>query len=228
LMVKSLGLIRRLWLRKEYFGCVQFDRIAETIGVRLRERKRYEFRRGSGFKASFRIFLRTIVFGKDWFDSLSPQARCALLAHELWHHHTRWKSTVASILVLFMLFFGWLLLAAAIGFAVESVLSSMYVTVLSSILLFVFFQSYGMTFLFRRLFWPLEFQSDEAAVRFLGVDATREMLGTLRKRNPWFCSTHPPTDVRLERVEEWRKKHPEPLIDYNELEEETPQKIVPL
>ncbi|MFC1754948.1 M48 family metalloprotease [Thermoproteota archaeon] len=198
------------------------------MNVRLRDKNRYEFRKGSGLKANFRIFSHMIIFGKDWFLSLNQKARCSILAHELWHSHTSKKSIANATLILFMLFFGWLFISWMIGHTIGFVLDRPYVTIGSTFLLFLFFQTYGMTFLFKCLLWPTEFQSDEASVRFLGAEVTKEILNTFRKPIPRFWSTYPPTDVRLKRVEEWEKKHPKPVIDYDKLENEIPQELFSL
>jgi len=75
------------WLRQttEYFECVQFDRVVETMGVSPAETNRYSLRSRVGTKAFTNAKKRTIRFDRKWFLGLSPKARCAVLAHEVWH-----------------------------------------------------------------------------------------------------------------------------------------------
>lgn len=211
---------------REYFSCRQFDRIAELMEVNLRRANRYEFRKKYRGKAGFRGHSHMIIIEKPWFESLSPIARCAALAHELWHGRTRRKGTLGSV-VLTAMPFGWMLVAGFLGIAVGYWLARPYLTGFLFIGLLALFWSYGMKLLFSHLAWPIEFESDEAAVRFFGIAATKEMLGRFKGRTPRFWPSHPPLNARLRRIESLASRYPEPVVDFEKLQHEVPQEMIP-
>jgi hypothetical protein len=214
-----------LGLRKQYFDCAQFDKVAQVMEVPMREKNRYEFRRKYG-TASFRLFSHMIVFDKDWFGALSPKTRCAVLAHELWHSKTRRNTVVGGLLITSFMPIGWPIVAGIIAYIIAQALTLPYLFAISWLLLLLYFETYGMRFLFKRLLWPVESQSDAAAVRYFGADPTREYLNTKKNKGPRFWSTHPPVELRLRQAEELRLRYQQPVIDFDSLEEGTPQEFI--
>jgi hypothetical protein len=171
---------------------------------------------------------RTIRFDKKWFMGLNPEARCAVLVHEIWHVKTARKAVRARILYRSYLFVGLPLLS--IGFVVLITLlayalmhNAVFLPGLPVILypvLIVFGYPYGL----QRWMWPLEYESDEAAVRFIGADATKEFLRTLRLKSG--RTTHPPTKERLRHADTAASIYTNPVIDFDSLEEEIGQELV--
>jgi len=196
------------------------------MNVSLRRKNRYEFKKKYGVKASMRYLSHMIIFEKDWFYSLGPKARCAALVHELWHAKTRIKSTAALQFVQLMILLGWPLFAVLVGYGAGWATGTRYIIAPLFLAALLFFESYGTRFLFRTLVWPSEYQSDEAAVRYIGADATEEELRTLKRRTPRFWSTHPPTKARLERVRELAPKYPTAVINFAKLEADCPQELL--
>jgi len=79
----------------------------------------------------------------------------------------------------------------------------------------------------KRISLVFEFPSDGASVRYFGVDATREFLISLNRKNQfWLVTDHPPIEERLKRVEEYGRKVGKSVIDFNDLEKKIPQIFV--
>jgi Zn-dependent protease with chaperone function len=132
---------------------------------------------------------------------------------------------VASLFTAFMVL-GWLLIAGWLAFQVKAVSGVPYLFGLSFLGLLAIFWTYGMKLLYSRLVWPVEFYCDEIATLYLGEEATKEELSTLRQKLPRFWSTHPPLEQRLKRVEIVGRKHPKPIIDFESLNKQVPQEII--
>ena len=212
----------------EYFDCAQFDAIARVVGVRLADRNRFSLKSRLPQKALMNYRTRSVKFDKKWFLGLSPDARCACLVHELWHAATQKKAVRARRFLRSYLFI-------VLPFA--SIAATWLVVVLASrltsdpgslsslpVLLYPLLVVLGYPFARRRWSWPLEYDSDEAAVRFMGVEATKKFLRTLKPKSG--LTTHPPTRKRLERAERAASRFPTPVIDYGALERSVGQKFV--
>lgn len=212
----------------EYFDCAQFDAIARIVGVRLAGRNRFCLKSRVPQKALMNYKTRTIRFDKKWFLGLSPDARCACLVHELWHTATQKKAVRARMLLRSYLF---------IGLPLASIAATWLVLVLAPrltndqgslsdlpVLLYPLFVVLGYPVARRRWSWPIEYESDEAAVRFMGVEATKRFLRTLKLKSG--LTTHPPTGKRLEQADRVSSRFPTPVIDYEALERNVGQKFV--
>jgi hypothetical protein len=216
--------------KKEWFSCAQFDWIARQVGVEFPGPKHYRFksklskRAGSGRKKTH------VDFDKRWFLSLSEQARCSVMVHEFWHW-VIWKKTmsmrkryIASIFVglplvsatIILALVGAVSLFAGVPFHLDFLVFApvLWVVLLRALL--------GR--LMRRFFWPTEYDCDEAAVRYIGTQATLEVLKTFRLRLE--NTTHPPVKLRIERVNEISPRYPTPLVDFEKLQAEIPQSFV--
>jgi Zn-dependent protease with chaperone function len=212
-------------LAKRYFVCRQFDWIADYLGVSLRTKNRYEFRAKLPQKASFRYFSRMIVFDEPWFRRLSDEGRCAALAHELGHSKSRGKGIGGALFVRFMLP-GWTVVAGLLAFGVTAVSGVPLLFGLSFLGFMALFLSFGMKAVFSYAMWPTEFYCDEVATLYFGAESVTRELNTLPRKTPRFWSTHPPTRLRLERVETIGSRHPKPLIDFKSLDERLPQELI--
>jgi hypothetical protein len=212
----------------EYFDCDQFDRVARIVGVRLAGRARYGLKPRVAAKAFTDCKNRTVRFDEEWFLGLSPKARDALFVHEIWHITTAGKARIARLVYRLYLFIALPLLSiAAVGLV--ALLTSPLTNNVSIIpdlfvLLFPFFVFLGFPYGMRLLYWPIEYECDAAAVRFIGLDSTREFLQTLKLKSG--RTTHPPTKKRLERAVRVASKFPNPVIDFDSLEGETRQALV--
>jgi hypothetical protein len=216
----------KFFLKKEYFSCAQFDEIAELMGVKLREKNRYEFRRKMSSKASFRFLSNMIIFDKSWFNSLSAKAQYAVLVHELWHSKNR--KIITSSLFVALMSLGWLLIAGVfsiiIGFALGNLNSLLGLTLIQLLV----YETYGMNQLYRRFVWHYEYECDEAAVKNIGAEATKEELNTLKKYNQdliskfmlKFWASHSNVDSRLEQVDRLENIYSVPIIDIDNLKNE--------
>jgi len=209
----------------EYFDCAQFDVIARTVGVRLADQGRFCLKSRLPQKALMNNRTRTIRFDKKWFLGLSPDARCACLVHELWHVATEREAIRARILLRSYLFIV-LPLASLAATGLIVVLASPLTNDPGSlsglpVLLYPLFVFVGYPFARRRWCWPIEYESDEAAVRFMGVNATKKFLRTLKLKSG--LTTHPPTMRRLERADRAASEYPNPLIDFDSLQQEVRQ-----
>jgi len=212
----------------EYFDCAQFDRVARIVGVRLAGRARYGLKPRVAAKAFADCKNRTVRFDEEWFLGLSPKARDALFVHEIWHITTARKARMARLLYRLYLFFALPLLSiAAVGMVAlltstltnnESIIPGLIALLYPSLVLLGF--PYGM----RLLYWPIEYECDAAAVRFIGLDSTKEFLQTLRLKSG--RTTHPPTSKRLKRADRVASKFPTPAIDFDSLEGVTRQALV--
>jgi hypothetical protein len=211
----------------EYFDCVQFDVVARTVGVSLADRNRFCLKSRVPQRAIMNR-TRTIQFDKKWFIGLSPDARCACLVHELWHIMTLKKANRARVLFRFFLF---------IVLPLASIAAAWLIMVLTSpltnnpgslsglpVLVYLLFVFIGYPFARRRWSWPIEYESDEAAVRFIGVDATKKFLKTLKLKSG--LTTHPPTKKRMERVNWVASRYATPVIDFDSLEQDVSQRFV--
>jgi hypothetical protein len=201
--------------KKEYFSSEQFDEIVRTMKVKLRDKNRYEFLHDYRTKASQRSS-GVIVFDKEWFCRLGPKAKCAVLTHELWHLKTRTESVIRFIsfaaLGLVMVFSIW-------GFGLWIAISyGSYEGFPLWMLSIGFIWVFWMFVVSRRISYVLEFISDEASVRYFGVEATREYLGSLKDvDNGGFFPSHPPNEERLKKVEMVGRSYEKPLIDFDDL-----------
>jgi hypothetical protein len=204
----------------EYFECAQFDVIARTVGVRLADQGRFCLKSRVPQKALMNYRTRTIRFDKKWFLGLSPDARCACLVHELWHVATEKKAIRARILLRSYLFIALPLASLAATWLIVMLASPLtdYRGSLSGfpVLLYPLFVFVGYPFARRRWSWPIEYESDEAAVRFMGVNATKKFLRTLKLKSG--LTTHPPTMRRLERADRVASRYPNPVIDFDSLQ----------
>ena len=214
-----------MFSNKEYFTCKQFDEIARIMKVELRNRDRYEFQNDFKEKASLRSSYM-IIFDIQWFTSLSPKARCAVLAHELWHVKTRNRSIlyfIISLLTSLLLVFGawglvfWTLIQ-------QNLIQQNYLLIIGLMLFTVVLWGIGFNLLTKRIDLIFEFPSDQASVNYFGVEATREYLATLiSRRQFWLVADHPQIEERLKRIEEHGKLMEKPEIDFDELERDIPQ-----
>jgi len=212
----------------EYFDCTQFDRVARIVGVRLEGRARYGLKPRVAAKAFTDCKNGTVRFDEEWFLGLSPRARDALFVHEIWHITTARKARMARLLYRLYLFIALPLLSiAAVGLVAlltsaltnnVSIISGLFVILYPS---FVFL---GLPYGMRWLYWPIEYECDAAAVRFIGLDSTQEFLQTLKLKSG--RTTHPPTKKRLARAVRVASKFPNPVIDFDSLEGETRQALV--
>jgi hypothetical protein len=223
-----MGLLSWHRPKTEYFDCAQFDRVAEIVGVRLSAHDRYCTRPRVRSKALTNLKTRRLQFDKKWFLGLSPRARCALLIHEIWHVTTVKKAVRARTLTRFYLFVTLPFLSIVVVSLIAILTSALtpravYLPGLP-VLLYPIFVALWYPYGLRRWKWPLEYESDEAAVRFMGVDATKEFLRTLRLKSR--RTTHPPTKNRLERADQVASRYPIPVIDFDSLEVEVEQKLV--
>lgn len=79
-----------------------------------------------------------------------------------------------------------------------------------------------LTYLKKRL-WPAEYESDEAAAKFMRMPATDEFLKTQRQ------GSGPPTHLRardhLRRLDELAVKYPVPRVDFDLLQSECSQEF---
>lgn len=218
------------WFRRttEYFDCAQFDKVVESVGVTLAEKNRYSMKSRVGTRAFTDAKNRTIRFDKKWFLNLSPQARCAVLVHEVWHIVTLKDKMRARNRFLLYVFPG--LLAFSFGFVVVVYAATFFLIGRGvflpglPILLYPIMLVFGMPYGFRRWSWPIEYASDEAGVRYIGADATREVIRSLKLNTN--ITTHPPTRLRLANVDSVTAKYPIPLIDLNSLERTVKQEFV--
>jgi hypothetical protein len=225
-----MGLLSRLRPKTttEYFDCAQFDRVTRIVGVKLADRNRYCVRSHVGSKALTNCKTRTIRFDKKWFLGLSPRARCALLVHEIWHITSAKKTVRAKRLYRSYIFVALPLLSIGVVWLIALLTSALtqgavYLSGLP-VILYPVFVVLGFPYGMRWWYWPIEYESDEAAVRFMGVDATKEFLRTLRLNSG--RTTHPPTKKRLERVDQVASQHPIPVIDFDSLARKVKQELV--
>jgi hypothetical protein len=219
------------WGRKEWFSCVQFDLVAARMGATLANRRRYCWGSTRGAKARYDLRGHFIAFDKSWFMSLSPKARCATVAHELWHNVTVTNTIEANRQYRRRLLLGSFLISGIIGLVIEALdlaVSSHPYPVLGLLfimlilwLVIVFFRQES---LMKRYAWPLEFAADEAGVRFFGLAATIEVLESLRTR--WKGFTHPSVGLRIQHATEALSRYPEPILDFARLEGEIRQEFV--
>ncbi len=218
------------WLRPttEYFDCAQFDKVVERVGVTLAEKNRYSMKSRVGTKAFTDAKNRTIRFDKKWFLNLSPRARCAVLVHEVWHITTLKDKMRARNRFLLYVFPG--LLAFSFGFVVV-VYAATFLLIGRGvflpglpILLYPIVLVFGMPYGFRRWSWPLEYASDEAGVRFIGAEATREVIRSLKLNTD--ITTHPPTKLRLANVDRVALNYLMPVIDFDALQREVRQEFL--
>ena len=215
---------------KQYFACRQFDVISGIVGVKLAAHHRYCIESHVSSKALADLRKGTIRFDNKWFLGLSPSARCALVVHEIWHIAMREKAARARRLRPVYSF----VVLPLISLVVTSlflVLASALIgdgKSLSGVPVFLYPVLVVTGYLFRnRLFnWPLEYESDGAAVRFMGLDATKGFLGTLSLKSTF--TSHPPTMKRLEHADRVALSHPTPIVDFADLQKRTPQKFVPV
>jgi hypothetical protein len=218
------------WLRPttEYFDCAQFDKVVERVGATLAEKNRYSMKSRVGSKAFSDAKNRTIRFDKKWFLNLSPQARCAVLVHEVWHITTLKDKILARNRFLLYVFPG--LLASSFGFVVVIYAATLFLMGRGvflpglPIILYPLMLVFGMPYGFRRWSWPFEYASDEAGVRYIGVDATKEVIRSLKLNTD--VTTHPSTRLRLANVDRVAAKYPIPEIDFNSLERAVKQEFV--
>jgi len=211
----------------EYFDCAQFDRVAKIVGVRLAPRNRYSLKSHVGAKAIMNHRTRTIRFDKKWFLGLSPEARCALLVHEVWHIASERRAIRARMLrrsyfiaLPILSFAATWLIAVVVSMLTSDSSSFVGLPVLLYPALVVLGYPYGQ----RWWNWPVEYECDEAAVRFMGLSATKGFLRTLKLKSN--RTTHPPTKKRLVRADTAASKYPIPVIDFNSLEGEVGQELV--
>jgi Zn-dependent protease with chaperone function len=181
-----------------------------------------------GSKALIDHKTRTIRFDKRWFLGLSPKARCALLVHEIWHIASEKKAIRARRLYRSYIFIILPLLSVAVVWLIAILTSALTPDAVVPpglpIILYLVLVCLGYPYGRRWWSWPLEYESDEAVVRFMGVDATKEMLRTLKLKSG--LTTHPPTKKRMERVDQIASLYPIPVIDFDSLEREFRQRFV--
>ena len=224
-----MGLFSRLRRKTlvEYFDCDQFDRVARIVGVRLAGRARYGLKPRVATKAFTDCKHRTVRFDQEWFLGLSPKARDALFVHEIWHITTAGKAFRARLLYRLYLFIALPLISiTAVGLValLTSALTNNVAPAGLLILLYPLFVVAGFPYGMRWLYWPIEYECDAAAVRFIGLDSTLEFLQTLKLKSG--RTTHPPTKKRLERADRAASTFPNPVIDFDSLERETRQALV--
>ena len=220
------------WFRakttREYFDCDQFDRVAEIVGVKLAAQNRYCMRSHVGSKALVNHRTRTIRFDKKWFLGLSPRARCAVLVHELWHISPEKKAIRARTLWRLYRFIGLPLLSLCgvwviVGLASILIRNTVFLSV-SWPILFLILVVEGYSYGLRWCGWPLEYECDEAAVRFMGLEATKEFLRTIRLKSS--RTAHPPTRKRLDRANRVASQFPVPVINFDSLERKVSQNLI--
>jgi hypothetical protein len=209
----------------EYFDCAQFDMIARAVGVRLAAQDRFCLKSRVPQKALMDYKTRRVRFDRKWFLGLSPDARCACLVHELWHVATQKKAVRATMILRSYLF----IVLPALSIAATWLIVGLASTLTSDpgslsglpVLLYPLFVVAGYPFARRRWSWPIEYECDEAAVRFMGADATKRFLKTLKLKSG--LTTHPPTRKRLERVDSIASKYQNPVIDFDSLQHDARQ-----
>ena len=225
-----MGLLPRLRRKTavEYFDCAHFDRVAAIVGVRLAGRARYGLKPRVAAKAFTDCKNRTVRFDEEWFLGLSPKARDALFVHEIWHITTARKASWARLLYRLYLFIALPLLSiTAVGLVAlltSALTNGMIWPPALLISLYPLFVVVGFPYGMRWLYWPIEYECDAAAVRFIGLHSTREFLQTLKLKSG--RTTHPPTKKRLEHADRAASKFPNPVIDLDSLEGETRQALV--
>ncbi len=220
--------------RPEWFECRQFDMLAEKTGVHLAEGPRYCFAKRVAL-AQYVYDTRVIRFNKKLFTGkqLTDKGRCGVVVHELWHSVTatsvkgymrtfrylavpfdllRLSAVVAVICILPLALLGnpWL----------AEILTEYFLVALIAVLVLRFLVI--PTYLKKRL-WPAEYESDEAAAKFMGVPATEEFLKTQRPGSG--PPTHPRTRDRLRRLGELAVKYTVPYVDFDLLQNECKQEF---
>lgn len=224
--------------RQEWFECRQFDSLAEAMGVRLADGKTYRLVSKLGAGAQYDYDKGTISFDKKWFGGhkLTARAKAAVVVHELWHAATAQRAissrrTFRYIGVPFefarlsaaLALFGIIVTIPPQNVWLATILFQ-YVAVALPIVLVLRFLV--IPWYLRKHFWPLEFESDEAAARFIGVAAAEEFLKTFETNSG--PPTHPRARDRLRRLKEIAPKYPIPVLDFDTLQAEVRQEFLPL
>ena len=212
----------------EYFDCAQFDRVARTVGVGLADQSRYCLQSRVPTKAFTDCRKGAVRFDREWFLGLSPKARDALFVHEIWHIKIARKTMRARLLYRLYLFIALPLISiTAVGlvaFLTSALTNDMYWAPGLLIFLYPLFVVVGFPYGMRWLYWPIEYECDAAAVRFIGLDSAKEFLKTLRLKSG--RTTHPPTKKRLKRADRVAAEFPNPVIDFDSLQGEMRQALV--
>jgi hypothetical protein len=217
------------WLKPttEYFDCAQFDKIAEGAEVALAEKNRYCIRSRLGAKASTNVKARTMRFDRKWFLGLSPKARAAVFVHEMWHVPTWSKKVRGRNWYLVYIFLGLPFLSVglvAVIYLTTFLLGRAIYLPGLPLLTWPVSVFFGMSYGLRRFSWPIEYECDEASVRFIGLDATKELLRSLKLNTA--MTSHPPTRLRLANADRVALKYPSPVLDFEVLEQEIKQEFV--
>ncbi len=172
-----------------------------------------------------------IAFDRRWLMSLSAKAWCATLVHELWHSVAWERAIRARRSYLLNLILGSLLITMVFFGAIDALIfaftrryfavSELVFLVLVFWLLVILLRQQG---LLKKYSWPLEFESDEVSVKFIGREAKKEVIESLRTR--WATFTNPPASLRLKHVDEVAANYPTHIIDFGKLESEVKQVFV--
>lgn len=200
------------------------------VGVTLAQTNRFRFSKGPA-AAQSNTKKGVITFNPKWFDRISPQARCSALVHELWHFRTMDKRRQNER----RLFRDGVLYAVVSLFTIAFEIGIMLLLRLDPIAIFgvYFFSAAFLADHFERKLiskyrWSIEYECDEAGVRFIGAEPTKEVLRTFRRRFRGRWSTHPSPKGRIKRTDEIAHKYMTPEIDYRELEREIPFEVIPI
>jgi Zn-dependent protease with chaperone function len=218
----------------KWFSCAQFDEIAKTVGVELRADQRYRLSSSRFAYASSQPKKGFITFGQKWFRPLSERAKAAVLVHELWHSKNFDRMMKGRKRVRIVFFASgipglllWVFLLTRIPPHTAAVIFVVAGVFFASLGALVWGAVFGVAggFVYRRYSWPIEFECDEAAVRFIGPAGTLEYLGALKLRSN--RQSHPPSKIRQERIEEFVGRYPIPEIEFSTLQAEIPQVFDP-
>lgn len=181
-----------------------------------------------GAPASSNSQRRAISFKRKWFEQLSPKARCSVVVHEIWHWkimkkktRLKWRflrdSVVYGFITVLILglttvlpFFGLSPIISLLGFIA-------WVLVLFRVIVPPLIDKYQ---------WSIEYECDEAGVRFMGPDSTKEILKTFKTKGKY--GSHPPARMRLLAVDRVAPRYPVPEIDFDQLQRNIPQIVVVL
>lgn len=204
------------------------------MDVKLREGKHYRWHSSARFYAVSKHKKGFITFGRKWLLPLSERGRCAVLIHELWHAKNldramkgRQRIRIAFVASALpgILLFAYLITRIPPHPAPAVVLvGGLFFAALGMVIWAAVWRMIG-GMLYRRFACPIEFECDEAAVRFIGSAGTIEYLKALKSRSNH--ESHPPTKLRRERIAGFVTRYPVPEIVFSALQAEIPQVFDP-
>jgi hypothetical protein len=198
------------------------------MGGRLAEGRRYCYSNKVKY-AHYLYATHTIEFNEKWVGQFfDPKVKAAVFAHEIWHSVTEEKakkalrqiSNASRALVLGLVILD---LIALIGyFLIRNFPGLISIGVLSLALILVYVCLRLRWSLMKKYQWPLESESDAAAAKCIGSDALIEALRTFPRDD---CA-HPPTRIRIQRLNELKAEYPKSAIDFDQLERDVKQEFV--